>query len=70
LVLCALSAAGVPRCTPPIVVACSDAQSPTHAHALAWSLRGSTLHLRATEAASDLACDSGAEIVVGDHVLW
>jgi hypothetical protein len=70
LVLCALSTAGVPRCTPRVVVACSDAQSPTHAHVLSWSLESSVLHLRSNETASDLSCDSGAELVVGDHVLW
>jgi hypothetical protein len=60
----------VPRCTPPIVVGCSDAQSPSKAHTIAWSLDGSTLHLRKSEPVTDLACDSGAELVVGDYVMW
>lgn len=73
LVVCSLSSSGIPRCTPPIAIGCSDAS--TGHRSLTWKLEGDVLRLRpadpgAKSPAGWPGCDVGAPLVVGDFVVW
>jgi hypothetical protein len=72
MVLCAVSQEGTPRCTPKIVVACTDHSAPEGRRSVQWSFADGVLHLELAPPADEAEtpqCAEGEELVLGEFGL-